>query len=179
MQILTRVFNLKPCETEVLSMPGFTASASSSWWPVPFHRMLQITIALVMNERVLLLCSRVGFRLLLNMSSTLLFINPGASKPSVNTGSLLKPGDTSAHLNFKNTLMKRFCKPSDEGKVVIKTEARLLYWAALLLGICVPIFGTNPVSAARVAPMLLYPSLQYAEGNGIVTSQRFPAVRCV
>lgn len=88
-------------------------------------------------------------------------MNLGASKPSANTGSLLTPGCTSAYPHFKNVVMKRFCKPSDEGNIVIKTEIRCLYWAALLLRIFVPIFGTKPILATRAAWTLLYSSLQY------------------
>lgn len=121
-QILTHVLNLKPCKPEVSGVPDFTASASTSWWPVLFHRVIQINHCSSYEwNRLLPLCSRVGFRLLLYLSSTLLFINLGASKPPVNTGSLLKPAGTSAHLHFKNVLMKRFYKPRHEGKVVIKT----------------------------------------------------------
>lgn len=68
------------------------------------------------KQRLVPVCSGVGFRLLLNLSSTLLFINLEASKPSAKTASLLKPGDTSAHPQFKN-IMKRFCKLSDKGKM--------------------------------------------------------------
>lgn len=88
-------------------------------------------------------------------------MNRGASKPSVNTGSLLTPGCTSAYPHFKNVLTKRFCKPSDEGNIVIKTEIRCLYWAALLLRIFVPIFVTNPILATRASWTLLYSSLQH------------------
>lgn len=88
----------------------------------------------------------VGFRSLLNLSSALLFINLSTSKPSVNIGSLLH---SFAHFCIptflKKVLLKMFCKPSDEVKVVIKTEVRCLYWAVLVLRIFVPILGTNPV----------------------------------